>query len=134
MLLEYKMYKMLVRLYVLSYVWYFNLLFQPQWDLIIIFDIEVVDLRCVGLKTDTLLSYIHCWEYQDCILITQPCKPFLTIAVRLIISVWSVLLCLIFVTASISSFQKQESSVHFPLQIDKFVIVWFTLVFPSLTL
>ena len=66
-------------------------------------------------------------RYQDCILITKHENQVCTLTVTYDHIRRSVLLCLIFVTGN-TSFQKQESSVHFPLQINKFVIVRFTLV------
>ena len=75
----------------------------------------------------------HRWEYQDCILITKHVNHFFDIGCC---CVWSYPYVASFYVSYSSngntSFQKQQSSVHFPLQINKFVIVRFTLVFHSI--
>ena len=102
---------------------------------VIIFLLYGLQNNGVYFRPDSLLSYNDTPPLRISRLHTnnEACKPFFDIGCC---CVWSYPYVASFYVSYSSngntSFQKQQSSVHFPLQINKFVIVRFTLVFHSI--
>ena len=102
---------------------------------VIIFSLYGLQNNGVYFRPDSLLSYNDTPPLRISRLHTnnEACKPFFDIGCC---CVWSYPYVASFYVSYSSngntSFQKQQSSVHFPLQINKFVIVRFTLVFHSI--
>ena len=100
---------------------------------VIIFLLYGLQNNGVYFRPDSLLSYNDTPPLRISRLHTNndACKPFFDIGCC---CVWSYPYVASFYVSYSSngntSFQKQQSSVHFPLQINKFVIVRFTLVQP----
>ena len=102
---------------------------------VIIFLLYGLQNNGVYFRPDSLLSYNDTPPLRISRLHTnnEAWKPFFDIGCC---CVWSYPYVASFYVSYSSngntSFQKQQSSVHFPLQINKFVIVRFTLVFHSI--
>ena len=102
---------------------------------VIIFLLYGIQNNGVYFRPDSLLSYNDTPPLRISRLHTnnEAWKPFFDIGCC---CVWSYPYVASFYVSYSSngntSFQKQQSSVHFPLQINKFVIVRFTLVFHSI--